>query len=432
MSVLEISDVTVHDAPLDWLHGAFLDSPKTATTSDIYAFVIEGWALSRTSPVACVEVLHDERPVVEIPLGRRRPDISTAFGSVAGAASSGFKALVGVLHLRPEFEVVLRLRLEEGTRLNLAQIRGRRQTLPGQAGTGMQPLMVNTLGRTGSTWVVGLLSCHPQIVGYIPFRRDARVSTYWMSVFQDLAQPRSYLQQFNPDDIERRHWWVGEPESMVRSLPDPEMERRLGTDIIESLASMCRGRIDSFYDELARSQERKKARYFVEKYSPSQLEPDLLLEIYPGAREVILVRDFRDMLCSMLAFNAKRGYNAFGRDQVETDSEYVTSQIRPMAENLLSRLRRRSETAHVLRYEDLVMAPTPTLHSLLEYLDLDSSEAVIDEILSLSSQASSLASDHKTKPDAEASVGRWQVDLPPDVAELADEVLGPLLAEFGY
>ena len=46
-------------------------------------------------------------------------------------------------------------------------------------------------------------------------------------------------------------------------------------------------------------------------------------ELYPDARELILVRDPRDMLASILAFNRRRGFDAFGREDVGTDQEYV-------------------------------------------------------------------------------------------------------------
>ena len=38
----------------------------------------------------------------------------------------------------------------------------------------------------------------------------------------------------------------------------------------------------------------------------------LTAELYPDAREVFLVRDFRDMVASIFAFNRKRGVRGFG------------------------------------------------------------------------------------------------------------------------
>ena len=52
---------------------------------------------------------------------------------------------------------------------------------------------------------------------------------------------------------------------------------------------------------------------------------DKLAELYPDSREVFLVRDFRDMVSSILAFNAKRGARGFGRAAAETDAGYVTA-----------------------------------------------------------------------------------------------------------
>ena len=37
-------------------------------------------------------------------------------------------------------------------------------------------------------------------------------------------------------------------------------------------------------------------------------------ELYPAARELFLVRDFRDMIASMQAYNARKGFGDFGRE----------------------------------------------------------------------------------------------------------------------
>jgi hypothetical protein len=38
----------------------------------------------------------------------------------------------------------------------------------------------------------------------------------------------------------------------------------------------------------------------------------------------------------------------------------------------------------------------------------------------------------RTTPDASSSVGRWKQDLSLDVQELCAEMMGDVLAEFGY
>ena len=97
----------------------------------------------------------------------------------------------------------------------------------------------------------------------------------------------------------------------------------------------------------------------------------MLWDIYPKAREVFLVRDFRDMISSILTFNKKRGYAAFGRDEVTSDEAYV-KRMRFSALRLLRNWKNRANKAFLLRYEDLFNDTDTTLGSLLDYLSLDS------------------------------------------------------------
>jgi hypothetical protein len=41
--------------------------------------------------------------------------------------------------------------------------------------------------------------------------------------------------------------------------------------------------------------------------------PRIARDLYPRANEIFLVRDFRDLICLVLAFNEKRGTVEFGR-----------------------------------------------------------------------------------------------------------------------
>jgi Sulfotransferase domain len=140
------------------------------------------------------------------------------------------------------------------------------------------------------------------------------------------------------------------------------------------------------------------------------------------------------MLSSILAFNSKRGYQAFGRERMESDAEYVTSLMRPSAEGLLRRWRARGEGAHLVRYEDLVSDPLGTMMELVGYLGLDAGEETVRDTIGRASgedHASSM-DQHRTVSDPARSIGRWRNDLPAELADVCNEALGPILAEFGY
>ncbi|HVD41642.1 MAG TPA: sulfotransferase [Solirubrobacterales bacterium] len=410
----------------DYVFGGNVDTPTEGFTSDSYGLAIEGWVLSKRIPVEHVEVLHEERPIAVAPLEVERADIASGFPAVAGAERSGYRITIGALKLAEEFEIVLRAKLEDGTRLPLARLRGRRRSLEPSSGDEIQPLMVNTIGRSGSTLLVTLLSAHPGVVAFSPFIKDARVSTYWVNVLQDLAQPSSYLAPFDPPDLDAPRWWL---DGGGEELGEPEVQHWLGNEGVDSLVHLCRGQIEAFYGHLGGE---PRPAYFVEKYLPHQVVPDLLAEMYPRAREVILVRDFRDMLCSVIAFNRKRGWDAFGRTEGGDDAEYVRTAMRQSALSLAKRLRGSRTDPYLVRYEDLVLDPEPALEGLFRHLDLAHDPELVSETVRRAEEATASMDHHRTSSDPAASIGRWRNDLPEEIAEVCEQELGPLLSEFGY
>jgi hypothetical protein len=190
---------------------------------------------------------------------------------------------------------------------------------------------------------------------------------------------------------------------------------------------MSRVQTEAFYAHVA---DGSQPRFFVEKFLPHQVVPDILSELYSGAREVILVRDFRDMLCSVIAFNRKRGWDAFGRAEGGDDGEYVRTTLRESGELLSTRLNRNPGTL-LVRYEDLVLDPEPELARVFAELGLDSDPGVVADTVRRAEENTASMDHHRTSADPAASIGRWRTDLPEEIAAICNEELGPLLREFG-
>jgi hypothetical protein len=159
-----------------------------------------------------------------------------------------------------------------------------------------------------------------------------------------------------------------------------------------------------------------------------------MTELFPQAREIVLVRDPRDMLASILAFSRKRGRQLFGRAAFETDEEYVRSRFfRNWIRGLLHDYERRSSTSYLLRYEDLIRTPEETLESLLAYLGVAAEGAIIDEMLEYRDVASTPSQQvHQTSANASASIGRWRQDLDKSLHVAFEEALGDVLYDLGY
>jgi hypothetical protein len=169
----------------------------------------------------------------------------------------------------------------------------------------------------------------------------------------------------------------------------------------------------------------------VEKYRADAV-PELIMELYPGAGEVMLVRDFRDMVASMFSYNRKRGREGFRRDRAASDREHVLTNVAPSVEAIAAAWRRRADRAHLLRYEDLVMRPEETIAGLLAHLGLDAGPAALAPMLASLSDRDSGSEGHRTVADPTRSIGRWREDLSEEVAAACAETLGPSLETFGY
>lgn len=428
MKRLQVDSVERFPLPENELRGFQLEVPKAGEEWNSQTLHFDGWALGAEAAVVAIEVLQDGRPISRMPVQEKREDVAERFPDVDGAGSSGFAGALGALRLRREFEVLLRGELENGTTTPLATVTGRREPVQLPPVDGPRPLIVTTLGRTGSTWCVWMLQSHPEIVAHSPFENDARVGTYWMSVLQTLSDPASYLRQVFPGDAIDKDWWIGRESDIPSRLNDAALSGWLSDARVYELALSCRDRIEALYEFLA-EQQGKQPSFFVEKFLPRQVPADLLRELYPGAAEVVLVRDLRDVYCSILAFNRKRGYQAFGREEVGSDDEYIDT-VRRSGELLHAHMTEEGRETHLLRYEDLIREPVPTLEPLLEFVGLDPAGAAA--MVERASVSTGGMDHHMTAPSASASIGRWAKDLEPGLAERCDAVLSPIVADFGY
>jgi hypothetical protein len=156
------------------------------------------------------------------------------------------------------------------------------------------------------------------------------------------------------------------------------------------------------------------------------------LRAYPAARAVHIVRDGRDVVCSLLergwlgaerdgADDAGLAYGAHARFWVEPDR---TEDFRSASEakraawawrRYVTAARAAPERTLELRYEELVTSPRKVAAELAAYLELDAEPLT----KSLSSAF-------------DRSVGRWQRDLTPDQLSDVEEEADALLRDLGY
>jgi hypothetical protein len=134
----------------------------------------------------------------------------------------------------------------------------------------------------------------------------------------------------------------------------------------------------------------------------------------------------------MLAFNQKFGRRAFGPSHIETDEEFATFLRNSTIRNLSRSWPKRQDRAHLIRYEDLITRPHETLRGVLEYLELDASDAVVAPMLERASAENPEMQRHLTSSDVSTSLGRWKSSLTPELQSVANNAFGDVLQQFGY
>jgi hypothetical protein len=154
-------------------------------------------------------------------------------------------------------------------------------------------------------------------------------------------------------------------------------------------------------------------------------------ELYPQGRELFLVRDFRDMIASMLAYNARKGFGDFGRETAESDAAWLAELHRGVVA-LRDAWRERGDTTSLVRYEDLVRDPGSTLPPLLSVLGLDATPETVRGLIAAAAPDAPELRGHGTAGSPEASIGRWRTDLTPELLAAVEETFCDLLQEFGY
>jgi hypothetical protein len=420
----------VEPAPrVERLH-ANLERPRPDDPALGFCVPVSGWALSPSGANMAIEIR--QGPQVLRRLGRsiERPDIARAFPALPGAERSGFSLLLDALKLPRAFELQVSAILDQAQTEPVARVRGGRRAFEPLPSDGPAPLMVTTLGRSGSTLLMTLLGQHPQVVAFQPATDDSRPFAYQLDAAIGMASPASRMRLLD-SAVQGEAWWLGRASTRfdeLLQLDESLRELLLGAPV-ERLLRAAVEQAASFAAELGAAQERTDARYAAEKCSPGY-QPRLLRELCADGREIFLVRDFRDVLASMLAFNAKRGYPAFGREHVDGDEQFVRWQA-TIAATFAAGWRERGDGALLVRYEELVADLPAALARILDYLELDGAPALIGRIVDRA-QAQLGRIQHRTTPDASASTGRWATDLPPALQELANEAFAGPLQELGY
>jgi hypothetical protein len=379
-----------------------LDLPSVGPGSAPGQFTLAGWAIGTSAPVLSVELVCNGHPFKLVQLQVERPDVLESLEAGehqqapdhAQGTRCGFWGEVGSLGLPPRFElqvnaVLLGERVDERIRVPVAHLRGERTTWRPHVVAHRQPLMLTSLGRSGSTWLMRLLAEHPEIATTRQHPYEVRPAVYWMHAMKVLSDPGDHNLSTGPDAFEDVNTSIGpspydHPDFVARGEAPVGLAASFGAANLRDLDALCKRRIEGTYAAVEAAEGRGPSRYFVEKMQPTHVQ-NIFWEIYQQPREIFLVRDLRD-----------------------------------------------SDRALLLRYEDLILEPEATLCAVFAHVGVDAADATVADVLARASVDTDEARAHRTSSDPRSSVGRWRRDLDGGLQTLAAEILGESLEALGY
>jgi hypothetical protein len=411
-----------------------IDTPRDGGTSDAWAVRVGGHLLSEAGPVSEIAAVVPGSVLAVATTGLPSPEVVARHPDVPGAEACGFALLVDTLGLPQRFEFRVRAALPDGSRVKVAAIGGERRPLTTAYAPRLQPLLVTSLGRMGTTLLMRMLSTHPEVVVYDRPPYEARGGKYWLHVLKTLAAPADASKRVGaPMEFHLETLAAGgNPFYSAAFAAWPEVEAWSGSTYITDLAAFCQHSIDGWYlaTGAAQGEAEDALIYFAEKHFPDAY-PRLMRELYPAARELFLVRDFRDMIASMRAYNARKGFGDFGRETAQSDAAWL-AELRRGVVALHDAWRERGDITSLVRYEDLVRDPVSTLPPLLTSLGLDAAPEMVSRLIAAAAPDAPELRGHGTASSPDASISRWRHDLPPELLAAVEETFGDLLQEFGY
>ena len=291
----------------------------------------------------------------------------------------------------------------------------------------LQPLVVTSIGRSGSTWFQHILSQHPKIKAFESHNYEALLAR---RILQDVAETgnrapvnpnkcgKGFTELFKDGEMKRKY--LEKSEGIV------EERLRRAKKVISSYYKMA-GAKKNTYDKL---DGKNKAKYFTEK----NMRPRHLIKgIYENPKEIFLVRDFRDVVASMILANKKWNTQYFGRSKVKGNKEMIYRRAKK-ARGWILEPYKNADQKMLVKYEHLVNNQIKTIKKVLDYLELGDDAMDVKKLINKSKkqQTKKEKEKHMTSESTESSIGKWKNVLSAELSNASHNAFEEFLRVFEY
>lgn len=425
MVAIEISSVETMNIGSRDIVGAYLDDPEIGDETERYCLLVRGWCISRSAPLERIQLFYGNDCIADV-TPFNRPDVQYAVPGEPFALRSGFSFAVSALCLPAFGTLSLWTKLASGIKAQIGRIELATRIPLLNNPDHLKPLIVFSVGRSGSTALMKLLTAHPEISGHMPYPLETRFAqhTYHAMRIASSFAP-SYAEDMMTAFTARRPMLGPNPSFGYFKDLDGFFHQTYAPGLIERHMEM----IDAFY-RAQKSVDEQKPRFFAEKSTQDSYVVSVLDKI-DGARRIMLMRDPRDIMVSIRKFNEQTGYLSFGAERVSSFAEHAEL-IRASIEWHLEAAGWEDERSIFLKYEDMIADWTETATELFGLLGIADDEDTVEQAVRVIHAEKGGEVRHATSSSTSDSMGRWINDLEPEEKEICAAVFDDLLEKMGY
>ncbi len=263
------------------------------------------------------------------------------------------------------------------------------------------------------------LSLHPAVVVARRHPYEVKLASYYAAALGVLSATADRENSTDPERMISQHLHVGfnpynRPSYYSIAKNHKAVEHYFEVEAPARTASTFRDLVLRYYELLADDEGKPSADCFAEKITLHERARLGVRALFPKVRELVLVRDPRDLLCSARAF--------WGLDPASS-----LASVAHASRALLDLYQAAEPDVRFVRYEDLVMEPTRTMADVFAFIGLYPSHAP-----EYGDQKGESFDIHATSKSPEASVGRWRKELSASEVSQCQDASRPYLLAFHY
>jgi hypothetical protein len=274
------------------------------------------------------------------------------------------------------------------------------------------PIMVTSIGRAGTTLLMSEFARRPEIVvaGDYPF--EIKLVAYYSLAFRTLVSAEDRVNSTDPVTMfaPENRFKIGHnpynfPDLYRTSMMQQVYEEFYERIVPDRFTKLFEQLIGEHYGLVRTEQGKDAAAFFAEKGDIDETVRLGVRQFFRRVRELVVVRDPRDTLCSAMKF-WKMG-PAESLEMLKTTLPRLVQIHRDAAADNL-----------FVRYEDLVREPVAVRREIHRFL------AIEHQNPSPAENDPTRFQRHGTSANPAASIGRWQQELDSDLVAECDESFG--------